>query len=236
MKLLCLLTLLTVCLPTFAQKEEGPVRRCRVIFIERPRDAPDKAYLFDGIKSHAISLSSMNLSETITLSPGSTTIGISAEVVQDPELFPPTAPSAKIPTNTKEFYLILLSDPNNKHFPVKCMAMGSGGEMVNLGETLWVNLSRNVISGKIANKEITVNPGKSLVGKAPLNKPGYYKVEFDYQQLGKKEFQPIMRKTWWFDPQSKYLGFILNKGDRLPKIYTFRDRPPLKPIKEEKNE
>ena len=70
-----------------------------------------------------------------------------------------------------------------------------------------------------------VAPGKSLVGKSPLNKPGYYKVEFDYKQSGAKHFQPIMRKTWWFDPQSKYLGFITNHGDRLPKIYMFRDKP-----------
>lgn len=235
MKILSLFLLVAASLPILAQ-EDGVIRSCRVIFLERPRDAPPEAYLFDGKKSHLVSLSSMNLSEPIQLSPGATTIGITSGAVNDPELFPAAAPSAKIPTNTKEFYVVLLSDPKNKHFPVRCLAMSADGEKVKLGETLWVNTSRNMISGKIGDTQLEIAPGKAMVGKSPLKKPGYYKVQFKYKQVGEKEFQPIMNKTWWFDPQSKYLGFITNKGDRLPKIFMFRDKPAEKPEEGENGE
>ena len=33
-----------------------------------------------------------------------------------------------------------------------------------------------------------------------------------------------MNKTWWLDEKSRYLGIIIATGERLPKIYSLRDR------------
>jgi hypothetical protein len=64
---------------------------------------------------------------------------------------------------------------------------------------------------------------KRAKSNAPLKKGGYYKVQFTYQPNAKGDFLPIMRKSWWCDPNSKNLGFIVETDARLPKIYSIRD-------------
>ena len=59
-----LATLLLACLPAFSEGA-GKERACRIIFPDRPRDAPTEVHLFDGTASRKVELPSMNFSEVI---------------------------------------------------------------------------------------------------------------------------------------------------------------------------
>lgn len=64
------------------------------------------------------------------------------------------------------------------------------------------------------------------MGAAPLRANGYFKAKFRYQPGGSGEFLPVMEKSWWFDVQSKNLGFVFESDIGFPRIFTFRDQRP----------
>lgn len=211
----------------FAQeigKEEEPKRTCRLIWTNKPVDAPQEAYIFDGKKSHKTLLPSLNLSEVIELPIGEINLGLIEQGIDDPELFPVGAPSLKIPANYRDIYLFLTSDPSNEIFPAKIEAINIEKDKLKVGHTLWVNMSDDNIGTKLGNVRVIIPAKKMAITTPPLDKSGYYLAEFAYQRDAKGDYQPIMKKSWWFDETSRNIGFILNKGAKMPEIFMIRDR------------
>lgn len=211
------------CLPGLSAPKEKE-RTCRIIFLQRPVDAPKEAHLFDGLASHRVALPGMNFSEVVKLPPGNISLGLTPDPVAAPGDFPKDAPTARIPEGLTDFYLIVVSDPENKILPVRMLPVDAGDQQLKPGQTLWINLTEDAIAGKLGNETLRVPPGKRVVGKAPLPASGYYMAAFAYQSGGEGEYLPIMKKSWWFDANSKSLGFIIASGGRLPRIFTLRDR------------
>ena len=236
MKFLFLATIVLSSLPCFSQvkaKDEAKERTCRVVFLERPKGAPKKAYLFDGKISHEVRLSTMNLSGVIKLpgGEGDLVLGMTPDPVLDPENFPKGAPTVTIPAKMTDFYLVVVSDPKNKIFPVRMLLVDASYGELNAGQTLWINFTNHGIKAKLGNEPLMIPAKAKVVGKAPLRASGYYKATFLYQPDSKSKFLPVMKKSWWFDATSKNLGFIISNGAKLPKIFMFRDRPAPAPIK-----
>jgi hypothetical protein len=223
MKALVVTAFCFCCLPCRSDAAEM-AKSCRIIYLERRADAPTEAYLFDGTISRKVSLPGMNFSEVIKLPEGALTVGMTPNPVPTPENFPSGAPTVKIPATLTDFYLVVVSDPENKVFAVRMLPLDVGGEQLKPGQTLWVNLTKHRIAGKLGNETLLVPAGDKVVGKAPLAASGYYKAQFLYQPEDQKEFMPVMQKSWWFDANSKNLGFIIQSGGRLPRIFTFRDQ------------
>jgi len=198
-------------------------RSCRLVFPERPEGAPKIAYLFDGSKSQAVSLPSMNLSEVIELPDGDLAIAMTPSAVSDPELLPPQAPALKIPELVTDFYIIITPDPENKVLPVKMNLVDTGAGKLKPGETLWYNFTPHRIIAKLGGADMKVDPQGRTITKDPIPASGYYVARFAFQEDGKGEFAPITEQSWWHDSNSKHLGFIYNSGGKLPKIYYFRD-------------
>lgn len=213
---------LTVC-PCLSQtpKEE---RNCRLIFLQRSHDAPKIVYLSDGVRSQKAELSSMNFTPRINLAPGNITLSLTEDPVNDIEDTPEGAPSVKIPESLNEFFLIIVSDPTNEVLPIRAIAVNSGDSKLKSGETLWINLTKHRIEGRLGDVPLKVPAGARVVSGAPRNENGYYKARFAYLPNGENEYVPIMNKSWWFDSRCKNLGFILNAGGRLPRIFTFQDQ------------
>lgn len=198
-------------------------RACRIVFPERPEGSPKIAYMFDGSKSHNVSLPSMNLSEVIELPGGDLAIAMTASAVSDPELLPPQAPVLKIPELVMDFYIIITPDPENKHLPVKMNLVDTGAGKLKPGETLWYNFTPHRIIAKLGGAEMKVDPQGRTISKDPMPESGYYVARFAYQEDGKGAFAPITEQSWWHDSKSRHLGFMYNSGGKLPKIYFFRD-------------
>jgi len=198
-------------------------RSCRVVFPERPRNAPKSAFLFEGHKSHGVTLPSMNLSEVIELPSGELTIAMIPNEIHDPKVLPPDAPLLKIPELVTDFYIIITPDPTNKVIPVRMNLVDTGGGKLKPGETLWYNFTEHRIAAKLGSAEMSVDPAGRTISKAPAPASGYYIARFAYQMKGTGALAPITEQSWWHDANSRHLGFIFNSGGKLPKIYFFRD-------------
>jgi hypothetical protein len=198
-------------------------RTCRLVYPERPQDAPKVAFLFDGAKSHSITLPSMNLSEVIELPAGEITLAMTTTEITNPELLPAQAPLLKIPEAVSDFYIIVIPDPENTELPVKMNLVDTGGGKLKPGETLWYNLTEHRIVAKLGESDMSVAPKGKMITKDPISSSGYYAARFAYQANGKGAVAPITEQSWWHDANSKHLGFVVNTGGKLPKIYFFRD-------------
>jgi hypothetical protein len=104
------------------------------------------------------------------------------------------------------------------------------------GQTQWINFTKYRIKAQLGKEPLMVPARAKVISDAPLRDSGYYKAAFLYQPNSKSEFLPVMKKSWWFDATSKNLGFIINTGNKLPKIFMFRDRPVPKPAKDKNEE
>lgn len=231
MKYLLVVCLLLSPLSLFAQQAEK-TRTCRILFVERPSGAPSKAFLFDGKTSYQVSLPSMNFGEVIELPPGDITIGMTSQPVSDPELFPSDAPTAKIPEHFQHIYLLVVSDSSNKQIPVRLKLINIDNNQFKAGQTLWINLTKHRIAAKLGSKQLFIPPMKRSVSDEPMSSSGYFKAQFFYQPQGTDQFYPVMRKSWWHDATSKNLGFIIGTHAKLPKIFTLRDRRPIRQDRE----
>lgn len=226
MKYILIPLLICFSLSLSGQQEESTeqVRYCRVLFLNKPADAPDYAFIFDGKDtSHKVGLSSMNFSRVVELPGGPLTIGLSAEEVVVPEEFPKGAPKLKIPEGVNDIYLLLTSDPSNQALPVRIRPLNVDDSKLQAGETLWINLSPHNVAAQFGEKQVMIPAMKQTVSPPPLENSGYYLAKFIYQKNGEGRYWPVMKKSWWFDASSKRLGFILDTGGRLPKIFSFRD-------------
>lgn len=198
-------------------------RSCRLVFPERPNGAPKSAYIFDGKESQLVTLPSMNLSEVIELPDGEITIAMTQTKVSDPKTLSLKSPMLKIPENIRDFYIIVTPDPNNTELPIKMNMVNTGEGKLKPGETLWYNFTSHRIAAKLGSAEIVVDPNGRMISKNPAPASGYYVAKFIYQLDGKGEYAPITEQSWWHDATSKHLGFMVNSGGKLPKIYFFRD-------------
>jgi len=236
MKFLILATFILSALPCFSQVKDKVVqdRSCRVIFLQRPKGAPEKAHIFDGAISHEVFLSTRNLSPVIKLPGGEVDLllGMTPDPVLDPENFPKGAPTVKIPATFTNFYLVVVSDLNNKILPVKMLLVNASDGKLKAGQTLWINFTNQNIAGKLGEETLKLPAKSKVISEAPLRKSGYYLASFFYQPNSKSKLLPVMRKSWWFDATSKHIGFVVNTGAKLPKIFTLRDKPAPKPAKE----
>lgn len=207
-------------------------RSCRFVFPERPQDAPKLAYLFDGSRSQRVTLPSMNLSEVIEFPDGELTIAMTPNEVSDPKALSPGAPLLKIPEMVTDFYIIITPDLENRDLPVKMNLVDTGGGKLKPGETLWYNLTEHRIAAKLGSADMSVDPAGRTISKDPAPTSGYYIARFAFQADGKGAYAPITEQQWWHDAKSKHLGFMVNSGGKLPKIYFYRDFRDPDPPKE----
>jgi hypothetical protein len=207
----------------FLHAAQAAPRTCRLVYPERPQEAPKTAYLFDGNKSHSVALPSMNFSEVIELPDGEITIAMTASEISDPELLSPKTPFLKIPETVRDFYIIILPDPNNEILPIKLNLVDTGGEKLKPGETLWYNFTEHRILAKLGSENMMVSPRGRTISRRPIPESGYYEARLAYQADGNGLVAPITEQSWWHDANSKHLGFIVNTGGKLPKIYFYRD-------------
>lgn len=220
------LALLTFLLCNSAHAD--PERTCRIVFLERPENAPKFLHLFDGENSREVELPSMNLSPIYKLSPGAIKLNLLTAKVDDSKEVPPDAPSVEIPADYTDFFLLVFSDPDNKIAPVKLDAINLESENFKIGQTLWINRTDKTIEGELGDQILSLQPGSSKILAAPVSDngvptSGYYSASFTYQVEEKGVFEPITEQQWWHDAKSRHLGFIVDSGGRLPKIYFYRD-------------
>ncbi len=220
MKITRAITIVCFLLANIVQAEP---RTCRIVFPDRPPDAPASAYLFDGAKSHRVDLPSMNLSDVIELPEGEIKIAMVLTEISDSGQLPAEAPTLVISEDVSDFYILISPDPENKVLPVKMELIDASEGKLNAGETLWCNFTGHRITAKLGGADLTVEPNSQAISKQPVDASGYYTASLSYQVEGKGETKAITEQSWWHDAKSRHLGFISYSEGQLPRIYYFRD-------------
>lgn len=204
--------------------EEPSKRSCRVLFPERPGDAPKKLYLFDGLESQEVVLPKMNFSPTYELPGGPLRITFLTEPVVYPNLPPPGAPSITIPETLTDIYLIVQADRSNEIVPVRMNVIDAGSGRLRNGQMLWINTTDKTIGGFLGSDEIMVGKHSRMVSDPPLKKAGYYTVRLGYHNEEDGRAYPICQTKWRHDPRSRNVAFVLAKpGVRTPRILVYAD-------------
>jgi hypothetical protein len=210
------------CLSLFAE-EPGHIT-CRIVFLDRPANAPKALHLFDGFTSQLVDLPSMNLSKVYKLSAKTSTLTLLPEAVQKSDKLPDAAPTAVLPKGVTNCYLIVSSDPKNAVTPVSLqIAFPAKGE-IQRGQTLWVNLTSHTINGTLGERELLVEPDSNKILEAPRNDVGDFPVIITYQLENSETQRAVCTTRWTHDPRLRNLGLIYPKiGSTAPRVSVFPD-------------
>ncbi len=207
-----------------ATGQQAKDRTCRILFLERPSDAPATLHLFDGKASREVDLPGMNLSKVYDLPPGKISLALLPKPLSNPEELPPGSPSAPVPETAADIYLLVMSDPANKVAPVRLQVVDAGAAKLRRGQTLWFNLTPLTIGGKLGSESLILKPSSRAVMGAPRSDAGDYPVSLAYRMEGKEHNYPICETRWTHDPRGRNLGFVIARpGSRTPRVFVFPD-------------
>jgi len=209
--------------PVFSQELKNSVRTCRLVFPEKPGGSPKFVYLYDGDANHRIYLTGVNFSKVIKLKSGDITLVMAPKPISDPENIPAKYPKLRLPKEVRNFYIFLAPDIKNKVLPLRMRMLNIDTAKFDIGDTLWYNFTRHNVVAKLGESKLLLPPGKSAISKKPRRESGYYDAAFMYQPNSTGKYRRITEQRWWLDVESRNVGFVANRGGRLPKIYFFRD-------------
>jgi len=225
-----LLPALSLLCSTAMAQEKAQGHTCRILFVDRPPEAPTTLQLFDGQSSREVKLPTMNLSPVLELPVGALKLLLLPEPPADPAQPPPGAPSVEIPENMADFYLLVFSDPINPVAPVRMRAVDALTEDGKTAQTLWINLTDLVISGKLGDQDLLIQPQDTTLMGQPREGPGDYQLSMFYNKIDEETHYPVCETRWAHDPRSRNLGIVISQeGRRNPSVMVFPDFREPKP-------
>ena len=222
-----LLFLILALLPTAALAQKAKDHTCRILFLSGPDSAPDKIHLFDGASSIEVELPRMNFSQVYKLRPGALRLHLLPSPLDDPEKLPSGAPAATLAENITDFYLLVTSDPTNPVVPMRMEIINASADKLKAGQMLWLNRTKNSVSGSVGSEELVINPDSSVTLDPPATGNKDYPVKLDFSLPDNELAQRFCETQWRHDPRSRTVAFIINEpGARAPRILAFPDYRP----------
>jgi len=198
---------------------------CKITFLKEIKTPTSKLYLFDGTKYHLVKNKQSSFSEPITLTKGATSLSLTFEEKELSDKVNKITTATKIPSGATKIYVVVQSVSTKQSRPTKMHIVNASETNLKPGETLWMNLSDCTVKRKIGVNISTLMKQSRSITKDMAAKAGYYKVAFDYQYLNEEKFLPLLKKTWWHNPKSRYLGLIIGQEKKIPRVYKLQDRP-----------
>lgn len=206
-----------------AQEPTGK-RTCRVLFLNPPKNAPKKLFLYDGVKSQEIELPDLNFSEIYTIAGGDGSLRLLSKAVLTPEEVPADAPGAKIPASVGDCYIVVKEDPANKVVPVQLQIIDAGSDKFRKGQTMWFNICAFPVGGTVGTKKLAMKSMSREIMDAPANGREAYDVNLSYLMPGDPAFHPICQTKWMHDPNSRMVVFFFGGGgNTAPQFAGFKD-------------
>lgn len=204
--------------------EEAAKHTCRILFLEGPDSAPESLFLFDGASALEVELPRMNFSMVYELRPGDLNLTLLPKPPVDPENLPAGAPNVKVPANLSDFYLLLISDPENQVAPVRMQVIDAGAERLRRGQMLWFNLTEQPVGGDVGSQRLSLKPRSQLILDAPATGHTDYPVNLSFRIPGQEAVYPLCETKWLHDPRSRTVAFVFSKpGIRTPRVLVFPD-------------
>ena len=143
-------------------------RIAKAIFVEPPKDAPEKVFLISADKTGvAIELPSRNFSPDAILPKGDLVLAVLPRLLGEDEEIPKGAPVVRIPKEWSRTYLIFSFSKDNKVFPVEILPVDGSLNKFPLGESRIVNFSKANIKGQFGDKSVVVRSNQVVDLEAP---------------------------------------------------------------------
>jgi hypothetical protein len=219
-----LLFLILALLPTAALAQKAKNHTCRILFLSRPKTAPNKIHLFDGAGSIEVDLPRMNFSKVYKLRPGALRLHLLPSPLDDPAKVPSGAPTATVSENITDFYLLVTSDPANPVVPMRMQIINAGADKLKTGQMLWFNLTKNAVAGTVGSEKLVIKPASRVTLDPPATGNKNYPVDLVFRLPDNELIYPLCETQWRHDPRSRTVAFIINEqGVRAPRILVFPD-------------
>ncbi len=220
------LLLIVLLFPWLATAKEHPptLRICRILLLTSAAEAPKKLFLCDGVASHAVDLSEMELSPIYKVAAGDAVVSLTRNPVADPGQVPPGAPSAQLPASIGDFYLVVSDDPANTVAPVRLQVLDAGPQQFRKGQMMWFNLTSSAISGQLGGQKMELAAQARALVDDPAKTSEPYDVKLSYLIPNDPVAHPIIQTKWVHDPRSRLLVLVCG-GERntAPHIAGFKD-------------
>ena len=198
-------------------------RTCRILFLDRPDQAPKTLHMFDGKGAQEVELPKMNLSKIYSLPADCVKLTLAPKPTDGAKSIPEGAPTVEVPLDATDFYLIVTNDPTNNVAPVQINLIDASTDGFGPGKMLWYNFSSKAIQGQIGSEKLELQPSQLTVLKEPAEGKGHVDVKLSYFRR-ENQLRSICITKWSYDPDSRTIGFIFNvKGKLTPKVQNFID-------------
>jgi len=208
---------LSLCLPLQAQ------RTVRMIYLNASKDAPKEiSILQDEAMPLDLKILTRNFSDIFELAPKSTGIHLAPKgTIKDEEGLWKRFPQVQIPTSWEKVIIFITKDEKNNLFPLRGQAVNADASNFDVGDIMFMNLSKASVLGKIGTKEVKLRAGSRQIAKRPLPGGGTLNLTLDMQIEGVDGIIKLSRRSYKWKDRSRMVIFVLpGEGKRYPKVHT----------------
>lgn len=199
-------------------------RTCRILFLAPAADAPKNIFLNDGKTTQEVELPTLNFSDPYPLASGDLTLRLLSKPPEKDQPPPAEAPGAKVAAATRDLYLLVASDPDNKVAPLRLQVVEANPDKFRKGQSMWFNLTPHAVGGKQGDRTVDLKPNSRAIIDAPVSGFEDYPVKIGYQPADGKPVKSICSGVWRHDPTARNVIFVvLPPNARTPQVKGFID-------------
>lgn len=125
-----------------------------------------------------------------------------------------SAPSVNLPRGSNKVLLLAFPDKENKHLPIRVLAIAADDNVFGNGEMLHCNFSNNLIKGTLGSSEIALRPKQKKMVEDPSPTPGKsYVAKLNAYERGDKTGVRLVRSKWRNILSRRILTIYYNKPE-----------------------
>ncbi len=167
-------------------------RTAKILYFKAPAKAPTETYIYQDVKDPLIaSLPRNNFTETIQLKDGDIKLYFLPKALPPEfEAFPKNTPHVVIPASWSKVLILASSDPDNKVFPVRFLAVNANTDKIKNGDLMFINSSNSSVFGFVGSKKLALKPKSKAIIKNPARPSEEYTIELN--RIHEKSDKPVL--------------------------------------------
>ena len=178
-------------------------------------------------------LPTKNLSPVYQIPNGDVTVKLLTQELAEDEMPPESAPSASIPKDIKDCYLMVTHQEGD--VPLQIKMVGANLDTFPLGKMLWINLTKVRIEGTVGEAKILIQPDATEMVDAPAADFANYRVKLGFFSPETERVEPLVSSLWRHNPEARSVVFVvINTEKTMPRLVSFSDERAAKAARVQK--